>query len=99
MFNQSLNLAVGNPEPFRCISAGYLYYLDGFKVYVRIYDSPYTNKYNIKVRLPEHKTLHLLWGAADFQFVGNWLMFSVPRDNWVTTTLNIRNVFNSVYFD
>lgn len=99
MFNSSFCLAVSNPAII-CVSRGYHYYNDGTRVFIRIYHMPHLCMYRVKVKLPKHKTLHLLWNRAHFHFEDNdWLVFDVLATEWLTVNYNIQKVFNSIYFE
>ena len=98
MFNQSACLRVKSPHVV-LISQGYHYWVDGTRVYVRIFHYPYPCLYRVKVRLPKHKTLHLIWNVAHFSFEGDWLVFDVLATEWLSAEYSIQKVFDFIYFE
>lgn len=98
MFNQSACLRVKSPQVV-LISQGYHYWCDDTRTYVRIFHYPYLCVYRVKVKLPKHKTLHLLWYRAHFHFEDDWLVFDVLATQWLDVEYNIQKVFDAIYFE
>lgn len=104
-FNQHFLLRVSSPQP-RLVSQGYEF-LYNRKLFVRIFHMPHTGRYLVKVKLPKHATLHLLWDKADWHFENDWLTFSVSTcpnqppysyDAWFNTEHQIMKTFESIAF-
>lgn len=104
-FNQHFLLRVSSPQP-RLISQGYEF-LHNRKLFVRIFHMPHTGRYLVKIKLPKHATLHLLWDKADWKFEDDWLTFSVSTcpnqppysyDAWFNTEHQIMKTFDAIAF-
>lgn len=82
------------------VSQGYVVY-ESIKVYVQVYWYPVRGMYKVRVKLPKHKTLHLIWGEADFNFENNeWLTFwnSVTGNGWRHDEQLITRTFDYIWF-
>lgn len=90
----------------RLVSQGYAFVGD-VKVFVQVFHIPAQNNYLVKLKLPKHKTLHLLWFAAEWRFEHEWLTFPLQIDDpfvakyydgWQSLCNIIRNTLRFIKF-
>ena len=96
ILTKQTNLRTTSPK-IHLVSHGYLF-MGEKRIYIRVFALPSETMYLIKIKLPVHATLHLIFGVANWQFENNWLMFNIPIQSWYKTTLEITRISKYIKF-
>ena len=103
-FNQVVGVRMSCAQP-RLVSQVYVFLTDR-RLFVRVYHVPARGQYLVKVKLPKHTALALIWYRADWGFEGEWLTFHVNAgsdcfadrysDAWSTATRVIAQTLTNI---
>ena len=96
--NPCTMVRISNPgEVF--VGHGYIYYDDGFRVYVRISACFGSGSYRIRVKLPKHKALHIRYDYVPrYSFENEFLMFYVELCSIDKLACKLQTLFDYIWF-
>lgn len=90
---------LSTPQSTPQVSQGYIYYSDGYRVFVRIYACFGTGAYRVKVKLPKHKALNIRHYEIPYHWwVSGQLVFDMEMCAWDTFNVKLRHVFDHIWF-